>query len=118
MKDKIAYIETSDKKYPICFNLNVMEEIQEKYGTMADWGDIVENEGGEPKIKELKDGLLAMINEAIDIENENKTEKMQLLTHKQVGRIIGEVGLNAVLDKVKSLTIESTKVEETESKNE
>ena len=31
MKDKIGVIHTKNKDYPICFNLNVMEEIQEKY---------------------------------------------------------------------------------------
>ena len=119
MNDKISYIETAKKKYPIVFNLNVMEEIQEKYGSMANWGDIVENtDGGEPKIKDLKIGLAEMINEAIDIENEGKETKEPFVNSKQVGRIIGEVGFYEITNVIKALTVASTKSEDNEGKNE
>lgn len=107
MKDKITYIEVEDKKYPICFNLNVMEEIQEQYGTMSKWGEIVEGEG-EPKIKDLKAGLLAMINEAIDIENETKEVKQEFVNSKQVGRIISEIGFDKITNTIKDITVSST----------
>jgi hypothetical protein len=119
MNDKIAYIETENKKYPIVFNLNVMEEIQEKYGSMSQWGEIVENtEGGEPKIKDLKIGLMEMMNEAIDIENEGKEVKEPFVNAKQVGRIIGSVGFDKITKVIKDLTIASTKSEDNEGKNE
>ena len=119
MNDKIAYIETAKKKYPLVFNLNVMEEIQEKYGSMANWGDIVENKGGkEPKIKDLKIGLTEMMNEAIDIENEDREIKEPFVNPKLVGRIIGEVGFDKITKVIKDLTIASTKSEDSEGKNE
>ena len=31
MQNKLTYIESGDGKYPIVFNINVMEEIQEAY---------------------------------------------------------------------------------------
>ena len=34
MKNTICYIETEKGTYPMVFNLNVMEEIQDKYGSM------------------------------------------------------------------------------------
>ena len=35
MKNKITYLTMSDgTKYPLIFTLNVMEEIQEKYGSL------------------------------------------------------------------------------------
>lgn len=121
MKDKIAVIETKNRKYPICFNLNVMEEIQEKYGTITAWGDLVSNkEGGEPKIKELKDGLLMMINEAIDLQNETRAEgeeKQELVSSKQVGRIITEVGFAKTTQIIMDLSKKSTDTGEN-SKNE
>ena len=62
MQNKLTYIEAKDKSYPIVFNINVMEEIQEAYGSLSAWGSIVENaSGGEPKIKDLKIGLMMMI---------------------------------------------------------
>ena len=69
MKNARVYIETEKKKIPLVFNLNVMEEIQEKYGTLGKWGEITTGDG-EPKVKDLKAGIMAMMNEAIDIENE------------------------------------------------
>lgn len=109
MKEKMSYIETENKKYPLLFNINVMEEIQEQYGSMAEWGAIVENANGkEPKIKDLKYGLMAMINEGIDIENEGKMSKEPFLTSKQVGRLLSEVGFKEITNKIKELTVNST----------
>ena len=119
MKKEISYIVNGDKKYPIVFNMNVMEEIQEAYGSIKNWGAIVENsEGGEPKIKDLKAGLLLMINEAIDIENENTGENRPLLSLKQVGRLISDVGFDEVTKKIINLSVASTNTGDYEGKNE
>jgi hypothetical protein len=118
MKDEIRYIETKNCKYPICFNLNVMEELQEEYGSITNWGNIVENKDGvEPKVKDLKKGLLIMINEGIDIENEDKDIKREFLNHKQVGRIISEIGIVKISEIVKGLAVSSAKSDE-DLKNE
>ena len=79
MKEQMVYINYKDKEYPMIFTLNCMETIQEKYGSMEAWmeelGKKDENgEKAEPNIKLLKFGLGLMINEAIDIENEDKEE--------------------------------------------
>ena len=66
MLNKLTHIHTEKRDYPLVFNINVMEEIQEAYGTLSNWGAIVENvNGGEPKVKHLKIGLMAMINEGM-----------------------------------------------------
>lgn len=122
MNDKIAYIETSKKKYPIVFNLNVLEDLQDEYGSFQKWGEIVsgsieESENAEPNIKDLKKGLMLMINEAIDIENEDKTDKQEFVNERQIGRIISEVGQDAVLKSIMDLTVDSTKTD-SKSKNE
>ena len=70
MKNTIVHIETEKKRYPLVFNLNVMEEIQEKYGSLDKWGELTKG-GGEPNIKDLKAGIKIMLNEAIDMENGN-----------------------------------------------
>lgn len=116
MKDTIAYIETEEKKYPIVFNLNVMEEIQEQYGSLDAWGEKTQGKG-EPNIKDLKIGFMTMINEGIDIENEKNGTNEPFVNAKQVGRIISEVGFSKVLTVIQELTIKSTK-SEGDSKNE
>ena len=119
MNNKLTYIEAENRRYPIVFNINVMEEIQEAYGSLSAWGAIVENaEGGEPKVKDLKIGLMLMINEAIDIENEEKGEKAPMVTSKQVGRLISEVGFGAITSVIQGLTVASTNTGDNEGKNE
>ena len=119
MKNKLTYIETENRRYPIVFNINVMEEIQEAYGSISAWGGIVENaDGGEPKVKDLKIGLMMMINEGIDIENEETGNDAPMVNAKQVGRIITEVGFEAITKKIQELTIASTNTGDNEGKNE
>ena len=119
MQNKLTYIEAKDRRYPIVFNINVMEEIQEAYGSISAWGGIVENAGGgEPKIKDLKIGLMMMINEGIDIENEANGTNTPMLSTKQVGRLITEVGFDVVTKKIQELTVASTNTGDNEGKNE
>jgi hypothetical protein len=116
MKDTIAYIETEKRTYPFVFNLNVMEEIQEQYGSLDAWGEKTQGEG-EPNIKDLKNGVMAMINEGIDIENENNGTNEPFVDTKKVGRIISEVGMQKILTAIQKLTVASTKTEG-DAKNE
>ena len=107
MKNTVVYIETEKRNYPIVFNLNVMEEIQEQYGSLDKWGEITQGDG-EPKVKDLKAGILAMMNEGIEIENDDNGTNNPLLTAKQVGRIMTEVGIATIVEKIKEITVAST----------
>lgn len=117
MKNTVVYIETKNKKYPLVFNLNVMEEIQEKYGSLDNWGELTKG-SGEPKIKELKAGIMLMLNEAIDMENDNNGTTEPMLTEKQVGRVMSDVGIDVIVKKIQEITIASTKSEDNAGKNE
>ena len=112
MKDFGGEIKYKDKVYKLPFNLNVMEEIQEKYGSLDEWGKQTDGEGGEPNVKAVIFGLAAMINEGIEIENEENGTDTKPLTLKQVGRIITEVGLTEAMSTLNSTVTESTKSEE------
>ena len=119
MLNKLEYIEANGKGYPVTFNINVMEEIQEAYGSISAWGAIVENaEGGEPRVKDLKVGLMAMINEGIDIDNEMNGTNNPFVNSKQVGRIISDRGFEAITRVIRNLTVASTHTGDYEGKNE
>ena len=93
MKEKEAVFSVNGKEYKAVFNLNVMQ-----------------GEKGEVDIKALIFGIKAMLNEAIDIENETLTDnKKPYLTEKQVGRLITEMGLKEATQKLNSTVINSTK---------
>lgn len=112
MKDIEGKIELNGKVYPIVFNLNVMEAIQEKYGTLEKWGNLTEGEGDEPNAKAVIFGFCEMINEGIDIQNEEQGTDTKPVTLKQVGRIITEYGLLNATKVMNNTVVESTKSNE------
>lgn len=116
MLDIIKHVKSGENEYPIAFTLNVMEEIQDKFGSMEQWGKALTPENGEPNIKDLKWTFTQFINEGIDIENEKQNEKRPFVTEKQVGRIITGLGMQNVSNFIFSTTRESTNTGE--SKNE
>lgn len=109
-KTKTATITYKGEEYPLVFNLNVMETIQEQYGSVEKWGDLVECD--EPKAKDIKFGFTAMLNEGIDIYNEENDADRAFLTEKQVGRIISEIGLAAAAENLKDTVVASTRSDE------
>lgn len=111
MKEKEAVFTVNDKEYKAVFNLNVMQEIQNEYGTFSEWGKLTDGktEKNEVDIKALIFGIKAMLNEAIDIDNEDNTEKKPFLTSKQVGRLITEMGLKQATNQLNQTVINSTK---------
>ena len=112
MKDFNGEIEYKDKKYKLVFNLNVMEEIQEEYETLDNWGSLTDGENGEPNAKAIIFGITCMLNEGIDIENDENGTNIKPFTLKQVGRIITEIGLVNATKALNETVIESTKSEE------
>ena len=114
MKDISKTLEYRGKTYKMVFNLNVMEQIQEHFGTVDKWAEAMSTDNGrEPLAKDIIYGFWAMLNEGIDIDNEDKPENEQIkpLTLRQVGRILTEVGMAAATNEMKSLVVESTKAD-------
>lgn len=103
--------------YRLEFNLNVMEEIQEEYGSVEKWGDLTDGASGEPNFKAVLFGLRAMIAEGVEMDNEDNegvegyVAKKPLNT-KQVGRMLTEIGFEELVGKLNDTVIESTKSDE------
>ena len=139
MKDMNGQIQYKGVSYRLVFNLNVMEAIQEEYGTLDNWGaltdgtayaqkeyekqgkkkpweDLTDKEkseySGEPDAKAVIFGFTEMINEGIDIDNEENGTDIKPLTIKQVGRLITEVGLANATNTLNETVVASTKSEE------
>lgn len=135
MKDISDTLEYKGQVYKLVFNLNVLEEIQQEYGTFSKWldyvsgdikerktGEIVEIKGekfekGEPDIKAVKFAYFHMINEGIEIENEETGGDKKPVTMKFVGRMFTELGLDEMVNKLEKLAAESNQGGE-DSKNE
>ena len=111
MVDKINYLETETEKFPLVFTLNVMESIQEKYGTIEAWSNLIQRDG-EPDIKALKFFITEAINEGLEIEAEKTGEKPKAITSKNAGRILTEIGLSGAANKIMATISDS--VDETE----
>lgn len=109
MKDINGELKYKDKTYKLVFNFNVMEQIQDEYGSIEKWGKMTDGSEGEPNAKAVIFGFTAMLNEGIDIENEDNGTDVKPLTLKQVGRMITELGLTEATKQMNATVIESTK---------
>ncbi len=87
-------IEFSGKKYPICMDLNVLADLQDKYGSIAEFEHQLRGlvrskdgtgwvEGREPSAKVIAYVLPLMINEALEI----RADEDQDYPVKRVSRI-------------------------------
>ena len=111
MVDKINYLETETEKFPLVFTLNVMESIQEKYGTIEVWSNLIQRDG-EPDIKALKFFITEAINEGLEIEAEKTGEKPKAITAKKAGRILTEIGLSGAASKIMATISDSVEMDE------
>lgn len=112
MKDINGTLQYKDKTYKLVFNLNVMEAIQEEYGTLAEWGSLTDGTSGEPNAKAVLFGLTEMINEGIDIANDENGTNDKFMTKKQVGRMLTEVGLMEATKVMNETVVQSTQSDE------
>ena len=110
MKDINGKIQYKGKEYKMVFNLNVMETIQEEYGSIEKWGELTGAE--EPNIKAVIFGFSAMLNEGIEIDNEENGMDDKPLSPKAVGRMLTEIGFQEATEKMQKTVVESTKSEE------
>lgn len=107
MKEVSSKINYKGNEYKLVFNLNVMEEIQDEYKTLENWGSLTDGKSGEVNVKALVFGITAMINEGIEIDNEDNGKNEPPLSHKKVARIISEIGLNKAAQDMNDLVVES-----------
>ena len=112
MNDVNGKLQYRDKEYPLVFNLNVMERIQDEYGTLDEWGALTDGKSGEPNAKAVIFGFTEMINEGIDIQNDENGTNEPFLNKKQVGRIITEIGLVNATKTLNQTVVESTQSSE------
>ncbi|MEL7568954.1 MAG: hypothetical protein AAGU14_00155 [Eubacteriaceae bacterium] len=103
MIDKLTYVTVNETNYPMAFTLNVAESIQDKYGSLEQWGTSLDN-GKEPRLKDVIWTFQQFINEGIDIENETNQKSREFLSHKQAGRLITSIGIKESSELIKELT--------------
>ena len=116
MLDKIVYITVGEKTYPITFTMNVLELMQDTYGSLIKWQNSLLVDG-EPRVKPLVWSFCEMINEGIEIENEEKHTNEPKITHKQAGRIITHIGLVPAYRKIKEIVTNAVPIKEEDSPN-
>ncbi len=105
---KEAKITYKEKEYGFVFNLNVMQKIQEEYGTIEKWSSLTDGRDGEVNFKALIFGVREMVNEWIDIHNEDTGAHDQPITPKQTGRMITALGIAEVTGSMHETVIEAS----------
>lgn len=111
MKENETKVIYKDKVYNMVFNLNVVNTIQKKYGSISEWTNLTDSKT-EPNIEAVLFGVREMLNEGIEINNEDKGLNEPLLSEKTVGRIVTEMGIEAMSEKMQETVIGSSGVSE------
>lgn len=116
MENKKVTLTWKNVEYNLVFNLNVMEQIQDEYGSISNWGELTDNTT-EPNAKAVIFGLMCMINEGVDIDNEDNEGvegyiPKKNLTKKQVGRLLTDVGIEEATQRLNDTVINSTASDE------
>lgn len=105
----LKFLELPDgKQYPMCLSINVMAELQKKYGSFEETMELIDSsKQNEINYAVLIDFYYYSINEGIDIYNENKNEqeKINFVSERQAGRIISELGFAKSKETAKSTVI-------------
>jgi len=112
MKDNAGKITYKEKEYKVVFNLNVMEAIQEEFGTLDKWTELTSGTNQEVNVKALKFGFTQMLNEGLSIEADENGEEYKPLTSAFVGRMLTDIGLDTMTKTLQETVIESTKTDE------
>lgn len=133
MKEFKGKLQYKNKEYDLVFDLNVMEQIQDEYGTLEKWAELTDgnqvalDENGEPLLDEngmqrllpkevdakaLKFGIWCMINEGIDIKNEDEGTDQKPVTKNQVGRMLSAYGMEEATAIANNVVIESSGADE------
>lgn len=123
----LTEIELSGKKYPICMDLNILADLQEKYGSIAEFEHRLRGlvrakdgkgwvEGKEPSAKVIAYVLPLMINEALEIQADEdqdypvkRVSKIRIINEvdkspRELARIITEELAYAMAVKKKTVT--------------
>ena len=121
MLNKVEILEVNDKQYPMMFTLNVVEEIQDEFGSLEAWENEImpkkeNDEEKEPNIKAFKKTITMMINEGIDFMNEENGTNNKFITEKTTGRIISAYGFKEINERFARL-MKNSNVVENEEKN-
>ena len=112
MKEYKFKFEVEGKEYEMIVNLNVLQELQEKYGSIKKWGELTDGQSGEVDIEALRFGYTKMLNEAIEINNDENGTNTPLFNEKQAGRLITKIGMKKATENLNEAFINGTKTDE------
>ena len=101
MIDKIKYLDDGKNKYPIAFTLNVMEALEDEYGGLKKWVELIDSD--EPSYKAIKFMVQATVEEGQDILNQTNDK----LSSKEIGRLISRIDIDKVGEEIFKLIKEA-----------
>lgn len=101
--ESLEYLEVNDKKIPFFCSIDVLNDIQEKFGKIENWGEQIDETVTEGNYEALMWTTKEFANEGIEIYNDElpeQEEELQLFDDKAIGRLIAAYTVNKTVDMI------------------
>lgn len=102
--NEVKFFEVKGEKIPALLDLNVVAELQEKYGSISEWNAKCFPNKAEPRLKTLIHTFELVFNEGYDAIGSDKR-----VTNAEAGRIVTAMTVDKAAATIKQLVVESTK---------
>lgn len=109
--NEVKYFDVNNEKIPALFDLNVVAELQDDYGSLTEWNEKCFPEGEEPRLKPLIHAFELAFNEGYDAIGSDKR-----VSRVEAGRIVTQMSLEEAAKNMQGMVVDSTK-SGTEEKN-
>lgn len=110
MKEKQFFVGEGSERLLLAFNINVLADIQEKYGTLDAWISKVSPSKASPtgSLRDMVTGFTYMANEGVSIQNDEAGEEIRKpFTERQIGRHISSWGTEATVKAMREAVVGS-----------
>lgn len=114
LKPKGVPVTVAGRELEISFNMNVVETIYDKFGSLNDFQKSLKGQGERGSLQTTIWILSVMINDAIEEQNETGKEKIETLSEKQLGRLLTPKDFVALRDSLLKAWVDGMPADEDE----
>lgn len=103
--EKIKYVTIEKKEWPLYCDINVMANIQDRFGTLDNWMEAISAE--EPSFEDVRWTFEEFSKEGTSIINDETDKAVEVMTTRKAGRLITSYGIQRTVNELLEIFVES-----------